>query len=155
MFTRGCHWSLSWAGWIQSTHLCPTSLRYIWILSSHLSLVSLVVSFHQVILLKRYMQFAFPPCVRHALPLSFSLILSLSLSDNAWRGVKIVKVRVMKCYLTFQFGRIIKPELWQLLLYFEVSSIVGKVTEIGDTRMFWRPVLITPAGYRASITKNV
>jgi len=33
-----CHWSLSWARWIQSTPFHPISLRYSLILSSHLSL---------------------------------------------------------------------------------------------------------------------
>jgi hypothetical protein len=38
MFTISCHWFISWAKWIQSTHLQPIPLRFISILSSHLRL---------------------------------------------------------------------------------------------------------------------
>jgi len=38
MFTRACHWSLSWARCIQSKSSHPFSLRSILILSSHLCL---------------------------------------------------------------------------------------------------------------------
>jgi len=38
MFITACHWSLSWARWIQSSSSHPSSLRSILILSSHLRL---------------------------------------------------------------------------------------------------------------------
>jgi hypothetical protein len=38
VFTRACHWSLSWARWFQSTLSHPISLRSILILSYHLCL---------------------------------------------------------------------------------------------------------------------
>jgi hypothetical protein len=38
VFTRACHWSLSWARWIQSTSSHTLSVRSIMILSSHVRL---------------------------------------------------------------------------------------------------------------------
>jgi hypothetical protein len=39
VFTNALHWSLSWARWIQSISLHPTSLRSSLILSSHLHII--------------------------------------------------------------------------------------------------------------------
>ena len=71
--TSVCHLSLSWASPIQSIYPHPTSWRSILILSTHLHLVSPVVSFPPVSPPRPYT----PPSPHpYAQPISFFLILS-------------------------------------------------------------------------------
>jgi len=76
VFTRSCHWSLSWSKWIQSTSSHTLSLRYILILSSHLCIglpSSLCI---QVFWPQLCMNFSSLWCMLHAMPISSPLIWS-------------------------------------------------------------------------------
>jgi len=70
VFTRARQLSLSWASLIQSTHFHPLSLRFIWMLSSHLRLrlsTGLYVQFSQP---KRCVHISCFPCMPHTSPIS-------------------------------------------------------------------------------------
>jgi hypothetical protein len=68
--------NISWHTWIWPTLLEHVSLRYVLILSSHLSLVSQVVSSFQIILLKLYM---------HSSSLSYMLYTVLISPSLIWQ----------------------------------------------------------------------
>ena len=69
--TSVCHLSLSWASPIQSTHPHPTSWRSILILSTHLHLVSPVVSIPPISPPRPYTSPSPRPYAPHAQPISF------------------------------------------------------------------------------------
>jgi len=74
VFTRACHWTLSWATLIQSTPLDPVTLSFI-VISSHLC-PYLLSGFFLSCWLKLCMHFLFLPCVIHVQHTISSLIWS-------------------------------------------------------------------------------
>jgi hypothetical protein len=92
VLTRSCHWSLSWARWIQSTSSHCISLRSV-ILSSYpcLGLSSGLFSS------------SFPTRILYAFLISHMLLFSSSVSssliwspNNIWRSVQVTKFLIMQ-----------------------------------------------------------
>jgi hypothetical protein len=74
VFTRACHWTLSWARWIQSTHSFPIPLRYVFKISCCLHLGFPSGLCLTILWQKFYIHFLSIPCILQALPISSSFI---------------------------------------------------------------------------------
>jgi len=83
MFTRACHWSLSWARWIQSTPFHLIFLNHSLTLFSHLRLGLSSGLFPSGFPTQIFMHFSFHPCVLHSPPIPSSFTWS-----PKWYSVK-------------------------------------------------------------------